>query len=115
MDDIELSAAPLAAAITHYAAGSLDASLTAPAPRLPGAGRGALPRLAGRRSTAPAPLLPVNGTLLAVPVPGAATVALRFWPASFTSGLAVAAVAVVVMLALLLVPRWRKRRGSRQA
>ena len=116
LDDIELPAAPLAADITHFAAGSLDARLTAPAPGYLVLAEVLYPGWEATVDGAPAPILPVNGTLMAVPLPaGAATVALRFWPASFTRGLGVAAMALAAMLALLLVPRWRKRRPARQA
>jgi hypothetical protein len=108
--DIALPDAPLAATVTNYTAGRLDASIAAPAPGYLVLSEVLYPGWQATVNGAPAPVLPVNGTLLAVPIPvGAVTVALRFWPASFTWGLVAAATAAILML-LLFVPRWVKPR-----
>jgi hypothetical protein len=107
--DIALPDAPLAAAVTHYAAGHLDAAITAPAAGYLVLAEVLYPGWQAAVNGAPAALLPVNGALMAVPVPaGAVTVSLRYWPASFTWGLIAAAVALGVMMVLVMFTRSNK-------
>lgn len=109
LGDLELPAAPLAATVTRFAAGNLDATLTAPAPGYLVLAEVFYPGWQATVNGEPAAILPVNGALMAVPLPaGAATVSLRFWPASFTWGLIAAAGALLLMAVVVTTTRSKR-------
>ncbi len=109
LSNLPIPAAVTAAQVTEYTATRMSFQVTAPAP-----GRLILsefwyPGWTATVNGAAAAIDPVNGALRSVAVPtGAATVTLTYWPATLTWGLIAAGVGLVLLAALIWLPRSRR-------
>ena len=107
LGNLELPDQPRGAQVTHYAPTAIDVQVDAPDAGYLVLSETSYPGWSATVNGQAAPVEQVNGALRAVPVPaGAAKVSLRYWPASWTWGLIMAAAGFVfVVMALFLRPR----------